>query len=212
MSIVQLLWRQYMRLKNPTCTIHAHTLARQVVLEKHVTIEQGCYIGAAHIGRCTFIGANSYIDKSTASIGRFCSIAMSARISLKNHPLDRVSTHPFTYSRKYGYVASDQAVQGVSDAKTTIGHDVWIGANVTVLAGVSIGNGAVLGANSVVTDDVAPYSIVHGTPARHVRYRFDEATIDQLQRSAWWDWDDERIRANIAAFRDPVGFLKLLKG
>lgn len=210
MSLAQFVWRQIVRLKNPTCSIGAGILAKGVVLEKHVTLEPGSFIGAQRIGKYTYIGMNSYVDKTTVSIGRFCSIAMNAHISLNNHPLDRVSTHPFTYHKKYGFVPETEKIPGITDKKTIIGNDVWIGANVTILAGVTIGNGAVLGANSLVTKDVDPYSIVNGTPASHVRYRFDEATIKKLQDSRWWDWDDEQIRKHLAEFRNPASFVKLL--
>jgi len=210
MSLAQFLWRQIVRMQNPSCSIGSGILAKDVQFEKHVTIESGSYIGAQKIGKYTFIGMNSYVDKSTASIGRFCSIAMNARISLNNHPLDRVSTHPFTYHKKYGFVAETEKITGINDKKTIIGNDVWIGANVTILAGVTIGDGAVLGANSLVTKDVEPYSIVNGSPAAHVRYRFDEATIQKLCQSKWWDWEDEKIKKHLAGFRKPEEFLKLL--
>lgn len=204
---VQFFWRQYMRVKNPTCTIRPGVLARHVVLEEKVTIERGCYVGAKRIGRCTYIGPGAWIDKSTDSIGRFCSIAMQARISLKDHPLDRVSTHPFTYNKRYGYVDRDGALDGIGDPRTVIGHDVWIGANATILAGVTVGNGAVIGAHALVTKDVEPYSIVHGTPARHVRFRFDPEVIAQLQRSAWWDRDDRWLKEHLPRFNNVERFL-----
>lgn len=191
-----------MRWTNPTCTIDADTLAKDVTLERRVTIERGCYIGARSIGKCTFIGRNSYVDKGTRSIGRFCSIAMNTLIGLKDHPMDRVSTHPFTYSRKYGYGPDDAAVKAAHDRPTVIGNDVWIGANVTILAGVEVGNGAVIGAHSLVTKDVPPYGVVIGSPARVVRMRFDGATVEALQRSAWWDRDDEWIRAHLPRFKN----------
>lgn len=196
-----------MRVKNPTCTIRSGVLARQVVLEEKVTIERGCYVGAKRIGKCTYIGPGVWIDKSTDSIGRFCSIAMQARISLKDHPLDRVSTHPFTYNKRYGYTGRDGALDGISDPRTVIGHDVWIGANATILAGVTVGNGAVIGAHALVTKDVEPYSIVQGTPARHVRFRFDPEVIAQLQRSAWWDRDDRWLKEHLPRFNNVERFL-----
>ncbi len=210
MSLTQYIWRQLVRLKNPTCSIGSGIMAKDVVFEKHVTIESGSYIGAQKIGKYTFIGMNSYVHKSTASIGGFCSIAMNARISLHNHPLDRVSTHPFTYHKKYGFVNESEKIAGITDIKTVIGNDVWIGANVTILAGLTIGDGAVLGANSLVTKDVEPYSIVNGTPALHIRFRFDEATIKKLQQSKWWDWEDDKIKKHLAEFKKPEDFLKLL--
>jgi acetyltransferase-like isoleucine patch superfamily enzyme len=90
----------------------------------------------------------------------------------------------------------------ISD-KCIIGNDVWIGANAIILAGVKVGDGAIIGANSFVNNDVQPYSIVAGTPARHVRYRFDKTTITRLLKSKWWEWDDRQIRQKIDNFNDP---------
>ena len=83
----------------------------------------------------------------------------------------------------------------------TIGNDVWIGCNATILRGVKVGDGAVIGANSLVNRDVPPYAIVGGVPARIIRYRFDERVVEQLLRIRWWDWSDEKIRAHIALFQ-----------
>ena len=201
--MLQFFWKQYLRLKYSSCSIHADILSRNVHFEKHVTVEKGCYIGADKIGKYSFIGMNSYVDKSTASIGRFCSIAMGAKISLNNHPMEWVSTHPFTYAKKYGFVNENISIEGISTKKTVIGNDVWMGANVTILAGVTIGDGAVIGANALVTKDVEPYSVVNGTPARHVKFRFDPETIKKLQEIKWWNWEDEKIKANLRLFRNP---------
>ena len=208
MSLIQFLWKQYVRVKNPTCSIHAYALSKNIQLEKHVTLEPGCYIAAQKIGKYSFIGINSYVDKSTASIGRFCSIAMNARISLHNHPHEWVSTHPFTYRKKYGFVTKNRAIEGVNTKSTIIGNDVWIGANVTILAGVVVGDGAIIGANSLVSKDVEPYSIVNGAPAKHIRYRFDEETVKKIQKSQWWNWEDEKLRANLDKFSRIDEFLK----
>ena len=208
MSFVQFLWRQYIRIKNPSCTIDAAILSKNIHLEKHITLEPGCYVAAKKIGKYTFLGMNSYVDKSTASIGRFCSIAMNAKISLQNHPHEWITTHPFTYRKKYGFVPENIDIEGVNNKTTNIGHDVWIGANVTILAGVIVGNGAIIGANSLVSKDIEPYSIVSGIPARHVRFRFDEENIQKIQKSQWWNWDDEKIKANLAKFSNVDEFLK----
>ncbi len=200
------LWKCYLRLKNPSCRLHADTFTRNVNFEEHVTCEKGSYIGADKIGRYTFIGMNSYVDKSTSSIGRFCSIAMGAKISLNNHPMEWVSTHPFLYNKKYKFVDANVSVAGVNNKKTIIGNDVWIGANVTILAGVTIGDGAVLGANALVTKDVAPYSVVNGTPAKHVKFRFEEDVIKKLLEIKWWNWEDEKLKSRINSFRDPQKF------
>lgn len=208
MNLVQFLWRQYVRFKNPSCAIHANALAKNVQFGKHVTIEPGCYFAAKKIGKYSFVGINSYVDKSTESIGSFCSIAMNAKISLQNHPHEWISTHPFTYRKKYGFVPENIDIDGVNTKKTIIGNDVWIGASVTILAGVSVGDGAIIGANSLVTKDIEPYSIVSGTPARHIRYRFEADMITKIQQSQWWNWDDKKIQANLSKFRNTKEFLK----
>jgi len=107
-------------------------------------------------------------------------------------------------------VAQNEKIAGINDKQTVIGNDVWIGANVTILSGVTVGDGAVIGANTLVTKDVEPYSIVNGTPAQHVRYRFEEATIKKLLDSKWWNWEDEKIKKHLAEFRKSEDFLKLL--
>jgi acetyltransferase-like isoleucine patch superfamily enzyme len=86
----------------------------------------------------------------------------------------------------------------------TIGHDVWIGRRAMIMSGVTIGNGAVIGAGAVVTRDVAPYSIVGGVPAKLIRFRFEQPTIDALQRIRWWDWPDDDIRSRVDLFDLPA--------
>jgi virginiamycin A acetyltransferase len=211
MRILQFFWKLFVRMKHPSCTIHAATLTKNVNFEDHVRVESGCFIGASMIGRYTFIGQDSYVDKSTESIGRFCSVAMGTKISLQNHPMKWVSTHPFSYTKRYGFTDKNIAIEGVTTGKTKIGNDVWIGANVTILAGVTIGDGAVIGADSLVTKNVEPYSIVSGSPAKHVRYRFDEETISKLLKIQWWNWSDNQLRANISFFRDTEEFLRRFK-
>ncbi len=206
--MLQFFWKLLVRLKNSSCTIHAETLTRNVKFEDHVTIEKGCFIGADHIGRYSFIGIHSYVDKNTKSIGRFCSIAMGAKIGLSNHPMEWVSTHPFLYSKKYEFVSENIAVENVKDKKTIIGNDVWIGANVTILAGVTIGDGAVIGANALVTKDVEAYSVTNGIPAKHVKFRFEENVVKKLLEMKWWNWDNEKLKSKISSFRNPGEFIK----
>lgn len=82
-----------------------------------------------------------------------------------------------------------------------IGNDVWIGYEAVIMAGVTIGNGAIIGTRAVVTKDVPPYTIVGGVPAKSIRRRFDQATIEKLEALRWWDWDEEKIRRNIPAIQ-----------
>ncbi len=126
------------------------------------------------------------------SIGKYCSIADGATILLGGeHHLDWVTTYPFSMLWD-----DAQSFSGypMNTGNVTIGHDVWIGHEALILSGVSLGNGAVIGARSVVTNDVPPYAVVAGVPARRVKQRFSEEMIEVLQRIAWWNWPVADVR------------------
>ncbi|MFH6781260.1 MULTISPECIES: glycosyltransferase 61 family protein [Methylobacterium] len=134
------------------------------------------------------------------SIGRFCSIAHNTTFILGNHRIDMASTYPFR--SLFGLWPG--AEHGVPDHATRgdgirIGNDVWFGANCCVLPGVTIGDGAIVAANAVVTKDVPDYAIVAGNPATIKRYRFDDALIRRLKAIAWWNWPNEKLRGVIPA-------------
>ena len=127
-------------------------------------------------------------------IGRYCSIAADVWTSTCEHPSDHLTTSLLPYGRyAFGWLARFRGGMPppLSDAmrSVTIGHDVWIGAGAFIKGGVTVGDGAIVGAHAVVTKDVPPYAIVGGVPARVIRYRFDEATIRELQELRWWDYD-----------------------
>lgn len=197
------IWVLIQRILNPYCTIHAASLCRHVKLGKGVTIGYGSHICAGRIGKYTYINKFCLIDRNTASIGSFCSIAYGAKIGLGNHPTDWVSSHPFAYDKKYGFIKQNRGFQEQITESCIIGNDVWIGANAIVLAGVKVGDGAIIGANSLVNKDIEPYSIVAGSPAKHIRYRFDEQIIAKLLKTKWWEWDDSEIREKINRFDNP---------
>jgi acetyltransferase-like isoleucine patch superfamily enzyme len=129
---------------------------------------------------------------SKLTIGRFCAISNKVTIFLGGeHRTDWVTIYPFTsYFRKASYIQGHPKTKG----DVVIGNDVWIGYGATIISGVTIGDGAVIGALSVVTKDVAPYEIVAGNPARHIRFRFDNDTIEKLLEIKWWDWDISKIK------------------
>ncbi len=134
------------------------------------------------------------------SIGRFCSIAHNATFILGNHKIDLASTYPFR--SLFGLWPG--AEHGVADHITKgsgirIGNDVWLGANCCILPGVTIGDGAIIAANAVVTKDVPDYAIVAGNPARIKRYRFDDELIRRMKAIAWWNWPNEKLRSVIPA-------------
>lgn len=128
-------------------------------------------------------------------IGKFCAIAQGVTFIMNggNHSLESVSTFPFYIFGNGWEDARPESGQLPYKGDTMIGNDVWIGRDVTFMPGVSVGDGAIIGSKSVVTKDVAPYSIVGGNPAGLIRRRFDDDTIRQLLDIAWWNWEPEKI-------------------
>lgn len=133
----------------------------------------------SEIGEYTYIGHYSIITKS--KIGRYCSIAPFVTIGLGEHDLKMISTSSEFYE---GNVYSK-----LTEKEVIIGNDVWIGAKATILRGVKIGNGAVIGANSVVTRDIPDFAIAVGSPARIINYRFTNNEINKINLSEWWNED-----------------------
>lgn len=139
-------------------------------------------------------------------IGKFCSIACGAKFLFNgaNHTLTSLSTYPFPiFFEEWGLEPDTASIAEAWDNKgdIVIGNDVWIGYEAVILAGVTIGDGAVIAARGVVTKDVPPYTIVGGVPAAPIRRKFDDKTIAELETIRWWDWDSETIRCNIDAIR-----------
>ena len=166
-----------------------------------------CEVGArTKVAECSF-GDFAYVvndsDIIYTDVGKFCSIAAHTRINPGNHPVERVAMNHFTYrSSAYGLGEDDPAFFDWSRSfRCRLGHDVWIGHGVVVLPGVSMGNGAVAGAGSVVTKDVPAWTIVVGNPARVLRPRFAPHLAEAIERIAWWDWDRDRLRAAMGDFR-----------
>lgn len=128
-------------------------------------------------------------------IGKFCSIAKGVEFVMNgaNHMLDCYSAYPFEVIDEFKGLSrpfSKRANKG----DTVVGNDVWIGQNATILPGIQIGDGAIIGANSVVAKDVPPYCVVAGNPAQIKKYRFDKETIELLLKLKWWDKDIEEIK------------------
>ena len=168
-------------------------------------------------------GAFSYTHSPfdiDTSIGRYCSIAWGVRIMGSAHPSGWASLHPFSnnphpllgvraYFSDAGLPQPDVIEFDQGPQQISIGHDVWIGAETLIKRGVTIGDGAVVGARSLVTKDVPPYAIVGGAPARIIRYRFDQPTINALQASQWWRYGPDVLRE--LDVRDPAGFVDRLQ-
>jgi virginiamycin A acetyltransferase len=137
-------------------------------------------------------------------IGRYCSFARNAYVLNGNHPLKHKSLHPFFYNPVFGYV--DKLL--INRTQLVIGNDVWIGQNAVILPSVSkIGDGAVVGAMSVVSEDVPPFAVVAGNPARIIKYRFLPEKIETVMASRWWLKSIEELKADeleFSSFLRPV--------
>ena len=144
------------------------------------------------------------INHERLTIGRFCSIACGAKFLFNsaNHALGSLSTYPFPiFFEEWGLPVEDIPRAWDNKGDIVVGNDVWIGFEAVILAGVTIGDGAVIGARAVVTRDVPPYTIVGGVPARAIRKRFPDSVIERLLALRWWDWPPERIAANLEAIQ-----------
>lgn len=133
-------------------------------------------------------------------IGKFCSIACGAKFLFNsaNHTLDSLSTYTFPiFFEEWGLPVENIPRAWDNKGDIVIGNDVWIGYEAVVMAGVTIGDGAIIGTRAVVTKDVPPYTIVGGVPAKPIRKRFDDETIERLLDLKWWDWPVEKIRRHL---------------
>jgi acetyltransferase-like isoleucine patch superfamily enzyme len=187
--------------------------------EDHISVADKVRIIGSYCGRFTYIGKES--DLSNAKIGRFCSISHNVVVCRGNHPLTFVTTHPSFYydtTKQIGFTIHrgadiyDRIIkypEGESKYQVIIGNDVWIGAHVLILGGVTIGNGAVIGAGSVVTKDVGPYSVVAGNPAKLIKKRFADQSINRLQTIRWWDKPLKTIIDSYKDYLDCDQFLKI---
>ena len=134
-------------------------------------------------------------------IGKFCAIAKGVEFIMNgaNHKMNCATTYPF-YIMGDGWENNVPPIEELPiKGDTVVGNDVWIGQNVTVLPGVHIGDGAIIGANSVVASDIPPYTVAVGNPCRVVKQRFDSETTELLLKLRWWEWDIEKITENIPA-------------
>jgi virginiamycin A acetyltransferase len=135
-------------------------------------------------------------------IGNFCAIASGVKLIMNgaNHEIAPISTFPFAiFGNGWEAINNDVDITTKYPNKgdTLIGHDVWIGHEATVMPGVTIGNGAIIAAKSVVTKDVPDYAIVGGNPAKVIRMRYDDSTIERLLQIAWWNWPATKITKHI---------------
>lgn len=178
---------------------------RNSCIHPSAKIESGTSFISSSIERHSFCGYDC--DVYLASIGSFTSIANGVVLGGARHPMEWVSTSPVFYAGRDSVKAKFAEHKLTPPVGVRIGHDVWIGRSAIVLAGVTIGDGSVIGAGSVVTKDVPPYAIVAGNPARLIRYRFDENVIQKLKEINWWNFSEARLKTFGGVFNDVEEFL-----
>ncbi len=192
-------------------------------MNKGTVLEGRNYIGRDTVLSNVRLGFGSYasegVDLSNVRTGKYCAIGPGVKTVLGRHPLDLkiAALHPafyspsgamgFTYFRgKEGACANsfEEAVylDKENGYQVIIGNDVWIGQDARIMEGVTIGDGAAIGAGALVTKDVEPYGIYVGTPAKKLRSRFDEKTVEKLLKFCWWEKDEAWIQAHIDEFSD----------
>jgi virginiamycin A acetyltransferase len=187
---------------------HLNNVERGLTKDSTVKLFPPYHLIDVSIDKYSYLSENSIV--SNTSIGKFCSIGPNLMSGWGIHPLDGISTSPMFYSTKkqngFSLAQKDLIVERLG---IEIGHDVFIGMNVSILDGVKIGNGAVIGAGAVVSKDIPPYAIAVGNPIKVVKYRFDDDTIIALQDSEWWNFNDEYLKLVSKHFNDIPTFLKI---
>ncbi len=144
------------------------------------------------------------INHDRLIIGKFCSIACGAKFifNCANHTLTSLSTYTFPlFFEEWDLPKSEVATAWDNKGDIVIGNDVWIGYDAVIMAGGTVGDGAIIGTRAVVKKDVEPYSIVGGIPAKEIRKRFSPDIVARLQKLQWWNWDIEKIRNSISAIK-----------
>lgn len=205
--------------------IDAHNLPPPASLGLAPALSASAIVRDCRFGRYTQVGEQTrmedcllddyayvqhHCDLMSTDVGKFANIANMVRINPGFHPMERPTLHHFTYRpTMYGMDTQDDAdfFAWRLRQRVVIGHDTWIGHGAVIMPGVRIGNGAVVGSNSVVTRDVAPYAIVAGAPAKVIRQRFPRAIAQALEATAWWDWDHDTLTERMPDFKDLRGFL-----
>jgi hypothetical protein len=188
---------------DPSVKIGANVEMIQCTFAENAAVAHHASIRFSNIGRFTSIGRYAKITHS--DIGSFCAVSWDLTINAVQHPLNHLTVHAFPYIPEYGL--TDARKDSVKRVK--VGNDVWIGANSVIMPGITIGNGAVIAANAVVTKDVPDYAVVGGVPAKILKYRFESEIVERLKKSEWWNLDFQIIRKNIELFRSDFGIKEL---
>ena len=193
-------------IKNKIRAVFSKRLAFSAIVfnsfvSKKAAVKQNTRFYGCKINDYSYVGRNCLVQNT--NIGKFCSISDNCNIGMPSHPIDFVSTSPVFLSSKNLLRKNFSKHDFESYKETEIGNDVWIGSNVMIKAGISVGDGAIIGAGAIVTRDVPPYEIWAGNPAKPIKKRFNDETIDKLLEIKWWNWEDEKIGKYSYLFNSP---------
>lgn len=180
-----LLWKKHILRKHGIFTDFPGEVSLDLIAESPVFLGKVAVRKNVRIGKHTLI--NSGILWDDVVIGRYCSIAYNVFIAPPDHPLHFLSTWYLFYKHTAYYQKELELTRGKT---TKIGNDVWIGANAVIRKGITIEDGAVIGAGAVVIEDVPAYCVVGGVPAKTIKYRFTNDLISRLLRLKWWEMDE----------------------
>ncbi|HDI3293785.1 TPA: CatB-related O-acetyltransferase [Vibrio cholerae] len=172
-------------------------------------VEAGSSVSCSTMGRNSFCGYDC--DIFHTDIGSFTSIASGVILGGARHPIEWLGMSPVFYKGRDSIKTKFVEFELPPPKRVTIGNDVWIGRNAIVLPGVSVCDGAVVGAGAVVTKDVPPYAVVAGNPARVIKYRFDEFLIAELMDIKWWEMEDYEIEKYAELCKSPSVFIERIK-
>lgn len=181
-------------LRDPKPRIHKSSLLQDVECGRFSEVAERVVLRDVKLGDFSYIERHS--EAIYADIGKFCSIAANVRINALEHPMERVTTHKLTYrpNEYFFFHGVDQTFRAHRQSKrVTIGNDVWIGHGAVIMPGISIGDGAVIGANAVVTKNVEAYAVHAGVPAKFLKWRFPADIRVRLAKLQWWNWPLEKL-------------------
>ena len=160
---------------------------QNVTFEGKNAVPDGCnFSGKIKIGYATTLGYRNLLSGSIA-IGKYCQLGVDVALHATNHPISYMTTYinQNLFQGELKHLKEENSI--------IIGHDVWIGHGVIIVGNVTIGNGAILAAGSVITKDVEPYSIVAGVPAKEIRKRFSDTIIQEIETLQWWDKSEQEL-------------------
>jgi phosphonate metabolism protein (transferase hexapeptide repeat family) len=191
------------RLSPDTPFIHDRCTIVDSTFGTYTEVGEGSRVQHSSFGDYSY--CDQYADIANARIGKFSNIASMTRIGPTDHPLHTASCHHFLYRSDDYWDDADRDAEFFAHRKsrlTHIGHDTWIGHGAIIKPEVTLGHGAVVASGAIVTKDVAPYTIVAGTPAKVIRQRQPSDIAERIIALGWWDWSHEALRMALLDFRE----------